>query len=279
MPPRRWMTLLLVFTLAACGPTASSVELTSATPTTVQLRGRLTFAGSTTVQPLVDKLGGVFHQRNPEVGLEIAAGGSVVGIKAIHQGTTDIGMSSRALHAAELDGISTHQIASDVLAVVVNPANPLQTLSQDQLIDIYLGTITNWRELGGADLPITVVVREESSGTRGAFDEIALRNQAPLAPQISVGITAGDVAALVTNDVGAIGYVGFGNVESSLRTVAIDGVVPSVATVRDGSYRLVRPLLLLTGPLSQPLAQAFIDFVLSDEGQRLVAEDGWVPVR
>ncbi len=278
MQPRRWITLLLLLALTACAAPASSLE-PPATPTTVQLRGRLTFAGSTTVQPLVDKLGGIFRQLNQEVGLEIAAGGSVVGITAIHQGTTDIGMSSRALHADELVGINTHQIASDVLAVVVNPANPLQALTQQQLIDIYLGTITNWRELGGADLPITVVVREESSGTRGAFDEIALRHQQPLAPRLSVAITAGDVAATVAGDVGAIGYLGFGNVDASLRIVAIDGVAPSVATVRDGSYRLVRPLLLLTGPLSQPLAQSFIDFVLSDVGQRLVAEDGWVPVR
>ena len=124
-----------------------------------------------------------------------------------------------------------------------------------------------------------MVVREESSGTRGAFDEIALRHQKPLAPRMSVAITAGDVAATVAGDVGAIGYLGFGNVDASLRIVTIDGVAPSVATVRDGSYRLVRPLLLLTGPLSQPLAQSFIDFVLSDVGQRLVAEDGWVPVR
>jgi phosphate transport system substrate-binding protein len=279
MPPRRWITLLVLLTLTACGPTASSVAPRPATPTTVQLRGRLTFAGSTTVQPLVDKLGAVFTQLNPDVALEIAAGGSVVGIKAIHQGTTDIGMSSRALHEDEQAGITTHQIASDVLAVVVNPANRVQALTQQQLIDIYLGKITSWRELGGADLPITVVVREESSGTRGAFDEIALRKQTPAAPRLSVAITAGDVAATVAGDVGAIGYLGFGNVDVSVSVVAIDGVVPSVATVRDGSYRLVRPLLLLSGPLSQPLAQAFIDFVLSDAGQRLVAEDGWAPVR
>lgn len=273
---KRWTILaMLMVALAACGNSAKVVAPASGP----SQHGRLTFAGSTTVQPLVAKLGSAFRQRNPGVTLEIAAGGSVVGINAIHQGTTDIGMASRALHEDEQAGILIHQIASDVLAVIINPANNVQNLSQQQLINIYQGKITNWREVGGANRPITVVVRAPSSGTRGAFDEIALQNQPSTAPNLSVAITAGDVAATVASDEAAIGYLGFGNVDPTVKVVAIDNVLPTVASVGDGSYRLVRPLLLLTGPLSQPLAQQFIDFVLSDDGQRLVARDGWVPIK
>jgi len=149
-------------------------------------------------------------------------------------------------------------------------------LSAAQLRDIYLGAITNWQDVGGPDAPITVVIREKTSGTRGAFDEIMLDKAEPALQTV---ITAGDMAALVAQEPYAIGYVGFGNLEAGLRALSIDGVAPSEANARAGSYRLTRPLLLLTGPLTQPLAQAYVDFALSAAGQRIVAENGWVPVQ
>lgn len=251
----------------------------STPPPTEVLQGRLTFAGSTTVQPLADKLGQAFRAQHPAVMLDIAAGGTVVGIQAIHDGTVDIGMASRALKDEEAAGITQHQIAVDVIAVVVNPANPVSDLSYQQLQDIYLGRITNWREVGGPDQPITVVVREVTSGTRGAFDELVLEKKEPAAPRLLAAMTAGDVAAMVARDLNAIGYLGFGNLSAEVKTVAIDGVPPSEMAAQNGSYRLTRPLLLLTGPLSQPLAMKFIDFALSPAGQQVVAAEGWVPVR
>jgi phosphate transport system substrate-binding protein len=172
-----------------------------------------------------------------------------------------------------------HQIAVDVLAIIVNTANPVINLSTAQLRDIYLGAITNWQDVGGPDAPITVVIREKTSGTRGAFDEIVLDKAEPAGPALQTVITAGDMAALVAQEPYAIGYVGFGNLEAGLRGLSIDGVAPSEANARAGSYRLTRPLLLLTGPLTQPLAQTYIDFALSAEGQQLIAENGWVPVQ
>jgi phosphate transport system substrate-binding protein len=248
-------------------------------PTATPRVGRITFAGSTTVQPLADKLGVAFKQRYASVTLDIAAGGSAVGIKAIHDGTADIGMASRTLTAEESAGIQQVQIAADVLAMVVHPINPISGLTHQQLRDIYLGKIENWQEVGGPDQSIVVVVRDTNSGTRGAFDEIVLEKQEPNAPVMKLAITAGDVAAAVASDPGAIGYVGFGNLESSLKLIKIDEVLPTKDTARSGGYSLVRPLLLLTGPLTQPLAKTYIDFVLSAEGQKLVEEDGWVPVR
>lgn len=257
--------------LVGCGrPTPPPAEV---------LQGRLTFAGSTTVQPLADKLGQAFRAQYPAVTLDIAAGGTVVGIQAIHDGTVDIGMASRALKDEEATDITQHQIAVDVIAVVVNPANPVSNLSHQQLQDIYLGRVTNWREVGGPDQPITVVVREVTSGTRGAFDELVLEKKEPAAPRLLAAMTAGDVAVMVARDLNAIGYLGFGNLSAEVKTVAIDGVPPSEMAAQDGSYRLIRPLLLLTGPLSQPLAMKFIDFALSPAGQQVVAAEGWVPVR
>lgn len=248
-------------------------------PTLTPLIGKLTFAGSTTLQPLVAKLGDAFQKVNPQVSLDIAAGGSVVGIQAVHDGSVDIGMASRALTEAEAQGINQYQIATDVIAIVVHPDNPIQGLSIEQLFDIYMGKITNWKEVGGLDEEIIPVTREKSSGTRGAFDELVLEKQEPAASALRTAVTAGDMAALVSGNVAAIGYVGFGNLEPSLKVISINGVFPSEATASQGSYPLTRPLLLLTGPLSQPLADEFITFALSDEGQKLVREFGWVPVK
>jgi len=265
----------LVLLVAACG----TAPATPQPPTPPPQSGRITFAGSTTVQPLAAKLAEAFQQQYPGVTLDIAAGGSVVGIQAIHDGAVDIGMASRKLNPDEEEGIAQHQIAVDVIAVVVNNSNPVEGLTLSQLQDIYLGEVTNWSEVGGPNQPIEVVIREKTSGTRGAFDEIVLYTQEPTAPKLQTAMTAGDVAALVAAEPDAIGYVGFGNVEPGLKLLAIDGVLPSEETAREGSYTLVRPLLLLTGPLTQPLAQTFVDYALSAEGQQVVKDSGWVAAR
>jgi phosphate transport system substrate-binding protein len=252
---------------------------TAVPPTPTPLSGRITFAGSTTVQPLADKLGVAFQTRHPQLVLDIAAGGSVVGIKAVHDGTTDIGMASRALKPEEAGGLAQYHIASDVLAIVANQSNPITGVTRAQLRDIFLGKLVNWQELGGPDRPIVPVVREKSSGTRGAFDELVLEKQDPQGARLQAAVTAGDVVALVLNTPGAIGYVGFGSLDTRLKVLAIDGVTPSPGTVQNNSYQLVRPLLLLTGPLTQPIAQTYIDFALSPEGQSLVEADGWVRVK
>ncbi len=248
-------------------------------PTATDIAGDISFAGSTTLQPLAHKIGEEFKERHPDVVLDIAAGGSVVGIEAIHDGTVDIGMTSRALKPEEAEGIEQHQVAADVIAMVVNGSNPVEDIELEQLRDIYLGKITNWSEVGGPDGPITAVVRGKNSGTRGAFDKIVLDKQEPGAPNVQTAVAASDVAAMVAEDENAIGYIGFGHFELDIKVIAIDGVMPSEDTARDGSYPVVRPLLFLTGPLSQPIAQDFINFALSEAGQQMVVDEGWVPAR
>jgi phosphate transport system substrate-binding protein len=272
---KRSLALIFAILLVACGQKPS----VQPTPTEDTLTGKLTFAGSTTMQPLVAKLGDEFRGIHPHVTLDIAAGGSAVGIKAIHDGTTDIGMASRALTSEEAQGIQQYQVAIDVLAIVVHPDNPVTGLTLMELQDIYMGKITNWQSMGGPDLLIEPVQRETSSGSRGAFDEMVLQKQSASAPGLVTAVTAGDEAARVAANPGSIGYVGFGNLDSTTKVLAVNEVLPTQQTALDSSYPLVRPLLFMTGPLSQPLAQTFIDFVLSPTAQKNIQELGWVPVK
>ncbi len=282
---RLGVVLFMVFVALGCARPGEQGDLSGAeavtpslTPDT-SLRGDITFAGSTTVQPLARELKAVFNALYPNVTLDIAAGGSTVGINAIHAGTVDIGMASRNLKPEEKEGIEQHQIAVDVIAVVVHQDNAVENLTLEQLRDIYLGKITNWQDVGGPDSEITVIIREKNSGTRGAFDKIVLDGQEPIAPHLEKAITAGDMAVMVAENSNAVGYVGFGNLEPEIKLVAIDGVIPSDDTARDGSYRLVRPLLLLTGPLTQPVAHQFVEFAVGERGQQVVVDNGWVPVK
>lgn len=277
MARKLWTTVLIIFCLLISSGCATASP--SPAPTSAPIVRSITFAGSTTVQPLAAEIGQAFNAQYPEVTLDIAAGGSTVGITAIHEGTVDIGMASRALKPDEAEGITVHQIAVDVLAVVVNAANPVENLTSTQLQDIYLGKITNWQAVGGSDAPIMAVIRETNSGTRGAFDEIVLDKAEPAVPNLQIAITAGDMAALVAKEAHAIGYVGFGNIETGMKALSIDGISPTEENVRSGDYRLTRPLFLLTGPLTQPIAQTYIDFALSAEGQSIVVDHGWVPVQ
>jgi phosphate transport system substrate-binding protein len=267
--------------------TAPAVTAAEHTPTNEEdedeyedeLVGELSFAGSTTVQPLVEALGEEYRQRHPDVALNIAAGGSVVGINAVQNGEVDIGMASRRLREGEqTEGMEVHQIAVDVLAVIVHPTNPVDNLSLEDLQDIYLGEITNWEEVGGDDEDILPVIREVTSGTRGAFDKIVLDDEEPTGDAM-VEVTASEVEARVAATENAIGYIGFGHIEEEIKVLSIDGVEPSPEAALSGAYSLQRPLQLLTGPLSRNLAQTFVDFALSDDGQDMVQQEGWVPAR
>ncbi len=283
------LTLMLVMVISSSGcgasPAATSApdaptEAPPATsaPAATELRGTIEIVGSTTVVPLVEKLRETFIQKYPNITVNVGAGGSVVGIEAVQDGRTDIGMSSRRLRREEiLEGMQLHPIALDVLAIIVHPSNPIEGMTKEQLQGIFKGEITNWKEVGGKDMPILPVLREITSGTRGAFDDVALDGQEPTT-NANVQITASEVEAKVASTENAIGYIGFGHiVENEIKVITINGVAPSPETAKDGSYPLLRPLLLLTGPLSRDTAKVFIDFALSPEGQQIVEEDGWVP--
>jgi phosphate transport system substrate-binding protein len=244
-------------------------------------RGRagadLIIAGSTSIQPFADKWAEVYMKMHPSRGVNVQGGGSSAGIQATKSGACQIGMSSRALKPDEKD-LTEVVIARDGLAIVVHPSNPLRGLSLDQVKQVFAGDILNWRFLGGPDRAITVVTREEGSGTRGAFQELVMKTTRIYRGAI-VQDSNGTVREIVAHDPHAMGYISLGLVNAQVRALTLDGVEANEANILNGTYKLVRPFLFLTKGEVTEVARDFIAFVLSAEGQRLVMEEGLIAVR
>lgn len=241
------------------------------------LSGSLQIAGSTSVQGLSEELAGEFMARNRGVKINVAGGGSGAGIKAAQDGTADIGASSRELKPEEKQ-VQEHLIAKDGIAVIVHKDNPVDNLSLAQMQQVFAGEITNWRELGGNDAGISLVVREEGSGTRGAFEEIVLKDK-PFPAGVLVQNSTGAVRTAVAGNPDAIGFISIGSMNDEVKALKVDGVEATTENVLNGSYKIARPFLYLTKEEPQGTVKAFIDFVLSDDGQSIIEESGFVPVR
>ncbi len=240
------------------------------------LSGKLIVAGSTSVQPLAEALAEEFMAKHPRVRIQVQGGGSSAGIAAAKSGVADLGTSSRELQPEERD-LHEVQIALDGIAVVVHPGNPVANLTVEQVRRIYAGGLTDWKAVGGPAGPIMVVTREAGSGTRGAFEELVMNGKAISAKAIVQGST-GAVRSSVAQARNAIGYVSLGALDPSVKAVALGGVRPTAANVQNKTYKLTRPFLFLTRSAPTGLAKAFIDFVLSKEGQQIVAEE-FIPVK
>jgi phosphate transport system substrate-binding protein len=278
--------LIATLLLSACGPTKEPTVVPTKPPTPSQasLSGQLQLAGSTTVQPLAEKLAEAFMVMKPDLVIEIQGGGSSVGVTSAGEGTVDIGNASRAVKDSELEkfpNLQVFTIAYDGIAIVTHPDTKLTSLSVEQVRDIFAGEITNFSEVGGPDAPITVVSREEGSGTRAAFEELVMEYKDEAGEKQSKVITErallqqsnGQVRTTVATTPNSIGYLSFGFLDESTIPVPIDGVEPSVANVKNGSYPIFRPLNMLTNGEPSEMAKAFLDFILSEEGQAIVAED------
>ncbi|WP_227765506.1 phosphate ABC transporter substrate-binding protein [Zhaonella formicivorans] len=241
------------------------------------LSGSINIAGSTSVQPLSDELAQAFMDENPDVKINVVGGGSSAGIKAAQEGTADIGASSRELEEGEKN-VKIFEIAKDGIAVVVNPANELDNLTLDQVAKIFLGEINNWSQVGGKDAPITVVTREDGSGTRGAFEEIVLGKDKQIFSGAAIQNSTGAVRTAVASDPNSIGYVSIGALSEDVKPIMIDGVEATEENVLAGKYKISRPFLYLTKEEPTGVVKAFIDWVLSDEGQAIVGEE-YIPVK
>lgn len=239
----------------------------------------LTVTGSTTILPIAEVTGEDFQTLNPGVRVLVSGVGSSAGIESVTQGSCDIGTSSRDLKPEEAShGLIGTPIAYDAIAVIVNPANKVRALSLSQVREIFEGHITNWKQVGGADLPIGLVNRDEASGTREAFTKIVLAG-APFFPEAAVLPGTGQVRSVVAGTPGAIGYISYGFVTSEVRAVAIDGVAPSPATVMNGKYPVRRLLYFVTKGKPTGLAKTYTDYVLSSAVQRkVVADAGFLPI-
>jgi phosphate transport system substrate-binding protein len=234
-------------------------------------------AGSTSVQPFAEALAQEYMKTRAGLLVEVQGGGSAAGILAAQSGTADIGMSSRGLKEAE-KGLWSVEIAKDGLAVVVHPSNPVADLTLAQLRGIYTGAVTDWSQVGGAKGRIHVITREEGSGTRSAFVDLVMEKQ-EIDPRSIVQDSNGAVRQLVADDPGAIGYLSMGLVDARVKAVSLGGVAATREDVVNGTYGLSRPFLFVSDGEPAGEAKAFIDFVLSAEGQRLLEAQGLVAVQ
>lgn len=233
-------------------------------------------AGSSSVQPLSEELANAFMEDNPNISINVAGGGSSAGIKAAKDGTADIGASSRELGKEEKKGLVVIPIAIDGIAIVVNPENPVKDLTREQIRRIYAGEITNWKEVGGEDRDVNAFTREEGSGTRGAFEDMVMKNSR-ISSKVGVQNSTGSLRTVVAGDPQAVAYISLGNVNDSVKLIAVEGVIPEDDTIKNGSYKLARHFYYLTKEQPRGIAEQFIDFVLSPEGQQIVGEV-FVPV-
>lgn len=242
-----------------------------------ELSGSIQIAGSTSVQPLSEELAMEFMSKYPNVKINVAGGGSGAGTKAAQEGTADIGASSRELKPEE-KSVKEIVIAKDGIAVVVNPANPISDLTMEQIKSVFSGEVTNWKNLGGNDAPITVVIREDGAGTRGAFEEIVMGKDVKFTDKAIIQNSTGALRTTVAGTPNAVGIVSLGALNSEVKALKVNGVEISKENVLNNSYKVARPFIYMTKEEPTGLIKLFIDFVLSTEGQEIVGRD-FIPVK
>ncbi len=237
----------------------------------------LTLAGSTSIQPFADKWAEVFMEKRPSLGVNVQGGGSSAGIQACKSGACQIGMSSRELKGDEKDLVEV-VVARDGLAVIVHPSNPVRGAKVAEVKQIFAGDLQNWKFLGGPDRTITVVTREEGSGTRGAFQELVMGKTRIYRGAITED-SNGTVREIVAHDPHSIGFISLGLVNEQVRALDLDGAVANDENILNGRYKLVRPFLFVSRGEPTGLAKEFVDFVLSAEGQALVKKEGLLAIK
>ncbi|MFZ5764995.1 MAG: phosphate ABC transporter substrate-binding protein [Thermodesulfobacteriota bacterium] len=276
MKKRLWMMWGAMMLALLCGGGAWGDALDSFAGETGEIR----IAGGTAHIPVMKAAAARIMGKNPEIRISIAGGGSGVGIKQVGEGLVDIGNAGRKPTDKEIVtyGLVLFKWAVDGVGIVVNPANGVRVLNQEQVKGIYAGTITNWREVGGKEGRINLYTRDESSGTREVFWEKALE-KGELAASANFVVSNGAMKAAIAQDPFGIGYVSVGHIDESVAAVAFDGVAPTLANVKDGSYAVSRGLYSNTKGEPTGLVKKFIDYLFSDEGQQIVAANGFVPVK
>ena len=238
----------------------------------------ISIAGSTTVLPVAQAAAEEYMNQHSNADIQVSGGGSGVGATSVIGGTADIGMLSRDLKASEKEGNTLKEfvVGKDGIALVGHPSNTVSDLSLEQVKAIYQGTITNWKEVGGADSEIVLIGRDSSSGTREFFTEFVLDKE-DAAKEMQELNSNGAVAQAVSITPGAIGYVSLEYVDDSLKAFSIGGVAPTVDNVISGIYEINRPLLMVTNGEPEGLAADYLAFILSEEGQQILKDSGFIP--
>ena len=242
------------------------------------LSGTLDIAGGTAHIPVMKEAAKRIMQANPEIRITVAGGGSGVGVQKVGEGLVQIGNTGRALKEGEIEkyGLVSQPFAIDGVAAVVNPANPVGGLSKEQLSKIYSGEITNWKDVGGADASISLYMREDGSGTRETFETLAIADGA-VSAKSNVVNSNGAMKTAVAQDENAIGYVGIGHLDDSIKALILDGMTPSQENAKNGSYKITRLLYMNTKGQPEGLIKAFIDYIYSPEGDEIIVKAGYSP--
>jgi phosphate transport system substrate-binding protein len=241
-------------------------------------RNGVTLAGSTAFQPFAEKLAEKFGAAHPDAQIDVQGGGSAVGVQSAITGAAQIGMADLLELPPEARGLTSTIVARDGIAIIVHPKNPVSALTALQAKGIFSGQISNWRSLGGADAPIRVVSREEGSGTRRSFDKLVLKGS-KLVPNALFQNSNGTIRESVASDPQAIGYLSIGLVNQKVKGLTFDGVAPGNENVKKGTYPLARPVYFLTQGTPSGMTKAFLDFVLSKEGQALLEHEGLIAAK
>lgn len=285
------LCLLLALSLAACGQTAEvtataapaatpAAPVETKAPAAEALSGAVSTDGSTSMEKVIGALGEAFMEAEPGVTFTYNPTGSSAGIQAVQEGRCDIGLSSRALKDEEkAAGLTETVLAYDGIAMIVNPANKVDSLTIAQIADIYTGKISNWSEVGGENAEIVLIGREAGSGTRSGFEEIVeVKDLCKYRQELS---STGDVITTVAQNPGAIGYASLASVKDTVKAVQVEGVAPSEATVKDGTYAIQRPFVLATKTDAKlnDTAQAFFDYVTSPAANDVITAAGVVPAK
>ncbi|MCM1512083.1 MAG: phosphate ABC transporter substrate-binding protein [Oxalobacter formigenes] len=267
---RKLLVIAITFALALAALAGCSQKIS----------GTVSTDGSTSMEKVIGALGEAFEAQNKGVTFTYNPTGSGSGIQAVQEGRCDIGLSSRALKDEETaSGLTATILAYDGIAVIVNPDNPVANMDVKTIAMLYTGEITNWRDIGGSNAEVVLIGREAGSGTRDGFESIT--GTADACQYRQELTSTGDVITAVSQNPNAIGYVSLASVKDSVCAVSVGGVVPSEDTVRDGSYVIQRPFILVTKtdtPLSDT-AQKFFDFATSPDAAALISDAGAVAAK
>ncbi len=239
--------------------------------------GTVSTDGSTSMEKVIGALSESYMAANKDVTVNYNPTGSGAGITAVQEGTCDIGLSSRALKDEEkAAGLQETVLAYDGIAIIVHPDNPVSDLTLEQIAQLYTGEITSWKDVGGNDAQVVLIGREAASGTRDGFESITgTKDKCQYRQELT---STGDVITTVSQNPDAIGYASLASIKDSVKALNVDGVTPSEASVKDGSYKVQRPFVLVTveGKALSSAAQSFFDYATSADAADIIAKAGAV---
>ena len=274
------LAAVLTLALAACGSKnndSANTDTNTNDNTSTAVTGTVATDGSTSMEKVIGALSESFMANNADTTVTYNPTGSGSGITAVQEGTCDIGLSSRALKDEEkAAGLKETILAYDGIAIIVHPDNPVSDLTIEQIAQLYTGEITNWKDVGGNDAEVVLIGREAASGTRDGFESITgTKEKCQYRQELT---STGDVITAVSQNPDAIGYASLASIKDSVKALNVDGVTPGEDTVKDGSYKVQRPFVLVTveGKALTPVAQAFFDYATSPDAAAIIAKAGAV---